>query len=315
MTTRILAVLALLVTIVGASACGAGGVTTTERKAAYIPPVREQEIEAGDVTLQVRIAGEPEEGEVLIAVHGGPGNSSDYMLSLEQLASDGLAVVTYDQRGTGRSSEPSGGYGMSSYVADLEAVRQAVGAEAIHLLGHSWGGLVALRYAVAYPQRVRSIVLMGSGVLTPEAAQAGQASRGQRIAELQEQGVIPRTITSLTEILPAYFSDPGFKMPDALKNMEYNPEVEQMTWSALDGYDFARALDRLEQPVLVLWGEDDPFGMAYVDATSRTLVAAELEIVLLKECGHFWHECPDEFLTQVRAFLGPHTGPETGHLK
>ena len=312
MESRSLIVLALLITMVGVSACGAGGVAATEPAGAYKPAVQEREIEAGDVTLQIRIAGEPEAGEVLVAIHGGPGNSSAYMLSLEQLASEGLAVVTYDQRGAGRSSEPSGGYGMPNYVADLEAVRQAAGAEAVHLLGHSWGGLVALRYAAAYPQRVRSIIRAGSGVLTPEAAQAGQTSRGQRIADLQEQGMIPKSITSFGEILPAYFADPGFRMPDELRHMDYSPEVEQRTWSALDGYDFSEGLESLEQPVLVLWGEDDPFGMAYVEATGRTLVAAELEIVLLKECGHYWHECPDDFVAQVRAFLGPRLGVETG---
>jgi pimeloyl-ACP methyl ester carboxylesterase len=169
--------------------------------------------------------------DVLIAIHGGPGNSSDYMLSLEQLASDEFAVVNYDQRGTGQSTEPSNGYAMPNYVADLEALRQAVGAESVHLLGHSWGGLVALRYAAAHPQRVSSIILMGSGVLTPEAAQVGQRNH-------------------------------------------YSPTVEQMTWSALGNYDFTAGVDRLDHPVLVLWGEDDAFGTAYVEATKRALSAA-----------------------------------------
>jgi len=255
------------------------------------------------------MAGDPKAGDVLIAIHGGPGNSSDYMLSLEQLASGELAVVNYDQRGTGQSTELSGGYAMDNYIADLEAVRQAVGAEAagasksVHLLAHSWGGLVALRYAAAHPPKVRSIILMGSGVLTPEAAQAGQRNKAQRIAALQEQGVIPQPLTSLTDILPAYFSDPNFDMPDELKNMHYNPTVEQMTWAALGNYDFAAGLDRLAHPVLVLWGEDDPFGMAYVEATKRALSAATVEIVVLEKCGHYWHECPDEFFSHVRVFL------------
>jgi pimeloyl-ACP methyl ester carboxylesterase len=116
----------------------------------------------------------------------------------------------------------------------------------------------------------------------------------------------------MSDLLPAYFSDPGFEMPDELRNMEYNPEVEQLTWSALDGYDFSQGLDSLDQPVLVLWGEDDPFGLAYVDANKQTLLAAELETVILSECGHYWHECPDEALDEVRAFLGPRLGMETG---
>lgn len=313
MKLRTLMVLALLVTVVGASACGAGGVTTSEQTAAYRFFVQERELKAEDVTLHVRIVGEPEASEVLVTIHGGPGNSSDYMLSLEPLANEGLAVVSYDQRGTGRSSQPSGGYGMSNYVADLETVREAVGADAVHLLGHSWGGVVALRYAAAHPQRVKSIILMGSGVLTPEATQEGQRNRGQRIAELQAQGAMPKNIISMIDLLPAYFADPAFKMPDELRDMEYNPEVEQLTWSALDDYDFSEGLDTLGQPVLVLWGEDDPFGMAYVDATKQTLQQAELETIILKDCGHYWHECPDEALAQLRAFLGSRIGMEAGH--
>jgi proline iminopeptidase len=264
---------------------------------------------ADDVTLHVRIAGNPHAEGVLIAIHGGPGNSIDYMLSLEQLASAELAVVNYDQRGTGQSTEPSNGYAMPNYVADLEAVRQAIGAEAagasksVHLFGHSWGGLVALRYAAAYPQRVSSIILMGSGVLIPEAAQAGQRNKAERVAALQEQGIIPQPITSLVDILPAYFSDPNFDTPDELKNMHYNPTVEQMTRAALDNYDFAAGLDRLAHPVLVLWGEDDPFDMAYVEATKRALSAATVEIAVLEKCGHYWHECPDDFFSHLRAFL------------
>jgi proline iminopeptidase len=283
----------LLAILLGVAACG-----QVEK-----PLFRELKVPSGDVTLHVRIAGNAEAGDVLITLHGGPGNSSDYVVSLEQLASAKLAVLTYDQRGTGQSTEPSEGYSMRNYMADLEAVRQTVGAESIHLLGHSWGGLVALRYAAAHPQRVRSIILMGSGVLTPEAAQAGQASKAERVAALQEQGTIPQTIQSLADLLPAYFSDPNFDMPDELKNMYYSPMVEQMTWAALENYDFAAGLDGLDQPVLVLWGEDDPFGMAYVEATKDALSAAKVKIVMLEDCGHYWHECPDQFFSHVRTFL------------
>lgn len=260
-------------------------------------------MQTDDVTLHARMAGDPAR-DVLIAIHGGPGNSSGYMLSLEQLASAELAVVNYDQRGTGQSTEPSEGYAMSNYVADLDAVRQAVGAEKIHLLGHSWGGLVAIRYAVAHPQRVSSIILMGSGAPTLDVIQAGQANKALRIAALQEQDIIPRPITSLLDILPAYFSDPNFDMPDELKNMHYNPTVEQLTWSALGDYDFTAGLDKLAHPVLVLWGNDDPFGMVYVEATEHVLSAAPVVVVLLERCGHYWHECPDDFFSHVRAFLG-----------
>jgi proline iminopeptidase len=293
-------VVALVALVVVLTSCG----QSTALSVDGTPTIHEVEVQAPDVTLHARIAGDPQAGNVLIAVHGGPGNSSDYMLSLEQLASNEFAVVTYDQRGTGQSTEPvTGGYAMEDYIADLEAVRQAVGADTVHVLGHSWGGLVAVRYAVAHPQHVRSIIFAGSGVPDKQALQAGQANMAQRRAALQTQGVIPQQITSIADLLPAYFSDPGFDIPDELKHMSYNPQVEQMTWSALGDYDFTAGVDRLDQLVLVLFGADDPFRSPFIQSTESTLSAAKVEFVVLYGCGHYWQECPDQFFSRVRAFL------------
>ena len=275
------------------------------------PQAQEWDVDASDVTLYVRVAGNPESDNVLIALHGGPGMSSDYMANLEQLAGPDLAVVRYDQRGTGRSSPPQANsdYGFEQYVADLEAVRQQVGAETVHLFGHSWGGVLAMRYATAYPQHVRSIVLMGSGTPSIEGVRAGQANKVQRIAALQEQGIIPAQPRSPQDILPSYFSDPRFEMPDELRDLFYNGTVEQLTWSALGEYDFTAQVALLDQPVLVLWGQDDAFGVPMAEATVSALTNAQVEFVLLKECGHFWHECSDAFFAHVRAFLEASVAP------
>jgi proline iminopeptidase len=267
------------------------------------PTVKELSVPADDVTLHVCVVGDPAAGDTLIALHGGPGNSSDYMQSLEALAGDQLSVVTYDQRGTGQSSEPSGGYGLASYIGDLEAVRQAAGVERVHLFGHSWGGVLALRYAVAHPEHVRSLILMGSGVLTPEAAQQSQAHKAERVATLQQQGILPQDVRSLSDILPAYFSDPAFDLPEELQNMYYDTTVEQETWAALDGEDLSAGVEGLQLPVLLLYGEDDPFGSAFFESTERTLTQADFEMVLLEDCGHYWQECPEAFFQHVRAFL------------
>jgi pimeloyl-ACP methyl ester carboxylesterase len=264
------------------------------------------EVAAADVTLHVNIAGEVSAKNVLIAIHGGPGMSSDYMRSLEQLAGPELAVITYDQRGTGHSTSPpddAAHYGLLKYVQDLEAVREAVGAEYVHLFGHSWGGLIAMRYATIHPQQVRTIVLMGSGAPSMAAARAGQANKMQRIAALQQQGIMPAQLSSLQDILLAYLADPRFEMPDELENLYYNPAVEQFTWSALGDYDFTSDVAILEHPVLILWGEDDPFGLQMAEATVSALSNARVEFVTLEACGHFWHECPEPFFDHVRAFL------------
>lgn len=273
------------------------------------PIINEIVVQADNVTLHVRIAGNQEAEEILIAIHGGPGNSSDYMVSLEELQSDEIAVVTYDQRGAGRSSEPSEGFALLKYVEDLEAVRKAVGSEKVHLFGHSWGGIVAMRYATIYPQRVKSIILMGSGPPSAEAAGAAQANLRHRITALQQQGVIDKELPStsgelLLAILPAYFSDAGFEMPDELANMSFNQEASNQTYAALGEWDFKAEVSQLRHSILMLWGEDDPFGLSMAEATKTALAFGDVDFVVLNACGHFWHECPQEFFSQVRSFLG-----------
>jgi pimeloyl-ACP methyl ester carboxylesterase len=264
------------------------------------------EVQTPEVTLYARVAGHLQSGNVLIAIHGGPGNSSDYMVSLGQLAGDDLAVVIYDQRGTGKSTDPGNdpaNYALLNYVNDLEAVRAAAGIERVFILGHSWGGVVAQRYATLYPQRIRALILMGSGATSLQAVLAAQEGKRQRMMQLQERGIIPKQITSLQDILPAYFSDPYFDMPAELKSLYYNGSVEQYTWTALGDFDFTAETKELVLPALVLYGKDDPFGSSLVDAAVSSLSNAKVELVLLEKCGHYWHECPDQFFPRVRDFL------------
>ena len=262
-----------------------------------------------EVTLYARVAGNLQSGNALIAIHGGPGNSSDYMVSLGRLAGDDLAVVIYDQRGTGYSTNPEddpANYALLKYVEDLEAVRAAAGIEHAYIMGHSWGGMVAQRYATIYPQRVRAMILMGSGAPSMQAALAAQQPKLQRIASLQEKGIIPKNISGVRDILPAYFSDPHFEMPPEMNPLFYNGVVEQLTWLALGDFDFTAEMIKLALPVLVLYGKDDPFGMPMVDAVISSLSNADVRLVLLEKCGHYWHECPDPFFQQVRDYLENH---------
>ena len=265
-------------------------------------------VKTTDVTLFAQMIGPRKPEHVLIATNGGPGQSSHYMASLGRLAGDNLALVTYDQRGTGRSTQPAGGYSLAKYVEDLEAIRQAIDADQIHLLGHSWGGIVSLRYATVYPDRVQSLILMGSGPPSQQAAQAGQARLAQRLTSLQKQGIVPdslpRDLASLLEaILPAYFSDPEFEIPAEIKESHFSQEVYQQTFSALGNWDFSREVRELTHPVLFCWGKDDPFGLPMAEAVKNSLSSAEVTFVILENCGHYWQECPDAFFSRIRAFL------------
>ena len=275
--------------------------------------VKELSVQTPDVTLFTRAAGHLESGNVLIAVNGGPGLSSHYMLSLERLAGTELAVITYDQRGISRSTDVPlipGNFTFQKYVEDLEYVRAATGVETVHLIGHSWGGLVALSYAVTHPERVRSIVLISCGPPTWDGVRTCFENIQQRFVELQASGLIPSDLTPGTKefgeaFLTAYFSDPSFWFSSDDEGSEpvQNQEVNQLTWTAVQGYDLTSELSRLEHRVLVIRGEGDPCEPSAGQSVEEALSSAEIRSVMLEDCGHFWHECPEEFFAAVRPFL------------
>jgi len=281
------------------------------------PMMREITANNNDITLYVRVAGDPASGNVLIAIHGGPGMTSDYMLNLEKLAGPDLAVVTYDQRGVGRSSSPTaepGNYTLVKYAEDLEAVRQAVGVDSVYIFGHSWGGIVAQRYATLYPNHVRSMILMGSGPPAWGKIRNCQDAIYQRVMELVQSGIIPYhpepgSPEAEKNILPAYFSDPNFWFsaddPSRAPQIDdRTTQVNDLTWAANESYDLTADLAGLNTRVLNLWGEDDPVRSIASPAIISALPNADIETIVLNHCGHFWHECPEQFFTAMRTFLG-----------
>jgi proline-specific peptidase len=97
----------------------------------------------------------------LICLHGGPGATHDYFGSLEAFAATGRRVVLYDQLGWGRSDhirDPSL-WTVDLFVDELKAVRKSLGLSRAHILGHSWGGMLALEYAFTRPRGLAGLVL------------------------------------------------------------------------------------------------------------------------------------------------------------
>src|SRR5436305_2049456 len=92
-----------------------------------------------------RLVGDPEASRSpLVALHGGPGSTHNYFAPLEQLANE-RAVLLYDQIGCGKSDRPDDlAWDVGVFRDELVAVREQLGLERIHLLGTSWGGMLAL---------------------------------------------------------------------------------------------------------------------------------------------------------------------------
>ena len=129
--------------------------------------VRESCIDVGGAELYAREVGK---GPAIIVLHGGPDFDQSYLLPEMDRLSDSYGLIYYDQRGRGKSASnvrPED-VTLASDIADLEKVRQSFHLESATLLGHSWGTVIALEYALKYPERVSHLILMNPGPASRE---------------------------------------------------------------------------------------------------------------------------------------------------
>ena len=118
--------------------------------------------------LFYRTYGRPTKGTVL-CLHGGPGATHDYLLSLEDLAQFGYRVVLIDQLGCGKSDRPRGTglYTIAHNVEEVEGVRRALRLGTVHLMGSSYGGALAIATALKYQRNLRSLIVTGGLASVP----------------------------------------------------------------------------------------------------------------------------------------------------
>src|SRR5205809_6260573 len=128
--------------------------------------------------LFYRTYGRPTKGTIL-CLHGGPGATHDYLMSLEDLAQFGYRVVLIDQLGCGKSERPRGTelYSIAHNVEEVEGVRKALRLGRVHLMGSSYGGALAIATALKYQRNLRSLVITG-GLAS---VQIGRASCRERV--------------------------------------------------------------------------------------------------------------------------------------
>jgi proline iminopeptidase len=275
----------------------------------------EMDIVSGNATLHAWSRGGGERSPVLVLINGGPGLSHESMDPLQNaLARPSMRVITYDQRGVGRSpaagSEP---FKPNDYVDDLEALRQHTGQERIHLLGHSFGGMVALSYLGRYPEHVASMILVGTGVSDKGVMQRSGARLASRISELQKAGLIPDPIpkeASCSEkfaaVGPAYLADPKRPMPEAMTRRTCDGSGRSSVLFSFIDTAYGPGVETATTPVLVLYGDHDPFGPEPSRHASSILKHAHVEVAELPACGHLgWLECEDAFLARVQSFGRP----------
>jgi proline iminopeptidase len=253
-------------------------------------------------------------GPPVVVLHGGPGAHHDYLLPGFDALADGRELIYYDQRGGGRSPvSRETPVGWKEQIADLEELRRQWGIDQLVLAGYSWGGLLALLYAVEFPEMVARLALVSPAPAWREARLEFEGRFQQRnlAPELQQQRATLRE-SGLREQDPGQYAQRLFELSvapyffDPTKTRELTPfrvtgRTQQEVWNSLDDYDLRPQLARLRLPVQVIQGEDDVIPVE----SSRTLARLTgAELHLLPRCGHVpYVEAFEDFVRLLNGFL------------
>jgi proline iminopeptidase len=269
-----------------------------------------------DVSLFVKVIGQ---GYPVLFMHGGPGLDHTSLLAFQPFA-DQFTLIFYDHRCNGRSDGAAvASMTWENLTADAEALRQSLGFEKWAVLGHSFGGNVALEYALRYPQSLSHLVLMDTGgdqwwvaQNAPELlAKRGYSASAVQAAHRFYNGLVTpgEYYPSLMRFFSAYFyrnillvmahevfsaGDPP-KMRPETSIFGYNHLLK--SWTVMD------RLGEIQAPTLVLAGRNDfLFPTEHQAALAAGIPNAQLEII--ERAGHNPQmERPAEVIEAVRRFM------------
>ena len=217
---------------------------------------RDGQVLSDGVEIHYRIEGDG--AETIVLVNGIGDDLEAWLLQVPDLLAAGLRVVSFDNRGLGRSGKPPGPYTSRQGVADMHAVVRALGLDAFHLVGCSMGGLIALEYALAQPSDLRSLVLAN----TYAAPDAYTRDILESWAAILAAGGMPAV---MRQMAPWIFS-PDFHAAQAEVLAGFIDEMVATSQSAdsfgaqlaiLHDHDCWDRLDRVATPSLVLVAESD----------------------------------------------------------
>lgn len=257
-----------------------------------------QKVRVGDLSIAYQRTGS---GPAMVLLHGFILDSRSWRPQLEQL-SDCFTVLAWDAPGAGLSDDPPDAFGMSDWADALAGVIAAAGISQAHIVGLSWGGLLAQEFYARHASCVRSLVLAGT-----YAGWAGSLSApmtSERLAAAVKDSLLPSG-AFVQKYLPGMFSDvPLPAIRDELGRImaDFHPAGFRSMATAIAQANTRQLLSSIDVPTLLIWGDADKRSPLPVGEAMREMIpGARLEI--LKGAGHLANlERPIEFTALVRDF-------------
>ncbi len=260
----------------------------------------------------------------LLCLHGGPGAPHDYLESLEAVAETGRRAIFYDQVGCGNSSRSDESlWNIETFVDEVGVVREALGLERTHIFGSSWGGMLAMEYALTQPNGLAGLVLSSSPASIPLWAEETARLRRELPPEVQQVLDDPEATDAEYEAAMMEFykrhvirTDP---MPDGVARTFEKMRGDSDVYNHMQGpnefvitgtfkdWDITDRLGEIRVPTLFTSGRHDECTPMQAEIVHRGIPGSEW--VIFEDSSHMqfaeeparYLEVLDDFLTRVEA--------------
>lgn len=263
--------------------------------------------------------------ETVFCLNGGPGLPCDYLREAHSCPVDkGYRVVAFDQLGTGASDRPTdkGLWTIGRYVEETETVRKALGLGKVHMLGHSWGGWLAIDYALTYPENLKTLILEDTVADMPhlisELERLRAALGPETVAMMQKheaQGTYnhPEYLAAVTILnyrhvcrLPEWPAPVRRSLDDwNMGPYETMQGPNEFLYRQSQGLEPHSDLPQLAMPVLITAGEHDELTPACALRMKLALKDAELKV--FANASHMpFYENPWDYYPALLDFLSRH---------
>ncbi|MGA8542014.1 MAG: proline iminopeptidase-family hydrolase [Thermoplasmata archaeon] len=292
------------------------------------PPARDGFVSVHGYQFYWKSLGEPGPRGAIVALHGGPGGTHDYLLAFADMVAHGYRVVWYDQLGCGRSdlATDEAEYTVGRDVEDLEEFRQALGIERMHLLGSSYGGMLAIAYALAHPEPIRTLTI-ASGLadvpltvremyrLTRELPPPFPAFLDRHEARGEYQH--PEYLAAVGEFYRRHFCRLSPWPAEVTYTMDHgnSPKYRVMNGpneftitGRIRDFDATARLGEIRAPTLVTVGRYDEVTPAVAESIHRGIPGSELELFGASSHTAFWEERA-RYMERLAGFLSRHPEP------
>ena len=262
------------------------------------------------------------EGPAILLVHGGPGASSDYLEPLMVLADEGYRVVRYDQLGSRRSDKPDDTslWQVERFVEELDTVQRTLGLTPFTLIGQSWGGFLAVEYALHHQDQLHSMVVYSGAASTAQCVAGMDALRTglpedvqQTMRDYEASGKTsdPIYLAAIDELyrrhlcrvspMPAPMLESMAHIALPVYNTMWGPNEFTCTGNLME-FDRIDRLSEITVPTLVVCGRYDEVSPECSETIHRGIAGSEM--VVFEESSHSSHfEEPDRFWAVLRSFL------------